>query len=110
MDKINVKRDGNILMIGDDPQLVVNLENQKNYIAFADKQVPYQQEVVFSEDLLAGKRENVFQTAVNYYYEQACEFIQGIIIAEEYRSVGTEKNGFLSVPTGRTTAHEVATD
>lgn len=85
MNKINVKRDGNILTIGDTPQLVVDLENQKNYIAFADNQVPYHQEIVFSEDILSGKRENVFQTAVNYYYEQACEFIKGIKIAEEYR-------------------------
>lgn len=86
MDKINVKRDGNILTIGDTPQLVVDLEHQKNYITFADKQVPYQQEIVFSEDILAGKRENVFQTAVNYYYKQACEFVEGIKIAEQYRS------------------------
>ena len=60
MNKINVKRDGNILTIGDTPQLVVDLENQKNYIAFADNQVPYHQEIAFSEDILAGKRENVF--------------------------------------------------
>ena len=85
MNKINVKRDGNILTIGDTPQLVVDLENQKNYIVFAGKQVPYHQEIAFSEDILAGKRENVFQKAVNYYYEQACEFIKGIKIAEEYR-------------------------
>ena len=44
MNKINVKRDGNILTIGDTPQLVVDLENQKNYIAFADNQVPYHQD------------------------------------------------------------------
>ena len=93
MNKINVKRDGNILTIGDTPQLVVDLENQRNYIVYADRKVPYQQEIVFSEDILAGKRENVFQTAVNYYYEQACAFMQGILIAEEYRISRTSGDG-----------------
>lgn len=84
--KIEVRRDGNLLFIGGLPQLIVNLENQENYIKLQDRLIPYYREVTLSKDLLAGKRKNVFETALDYYYKQACDVAEGILAAEAYRS------------------------
>lgn len=86
MEEIRVKRKGDTLRIGDTPQLVVDLKTQKNYIIAQGKHIPYQREVAFSEDLLQGKRLNVFQTAIKYHYQKACEVAEGMRIAEVYRS------------------------
>lgn len=85
MQEAQVTRDGNILTIGKDIQLIVNLDNQQNYVKYDSRKVPYQREIVFGKDLLEGKRQNVFHTAINYYYEQACRFVEGLQIAENYR-------------------------
>ena len=47
-----------------------------------------------SSDLLQRKRPEVFQTAVKYYYQQACEIAEGIQIAREY---GKKANRTISV-------------
>lgn len=83
---IPVKKEGHLLLIGDDPQLIVNLKTQNNYIKYEEQQIPYLHEISFGDDLLAGKRTNVFETAVNYYYQQACSFIENLKIAEQYRA------------------------
>lgn len=85
MKEVSVKRSGSIIMIGDMPQLIVDLKSQQNYIKMQDGKIPYKREVTFSEDLLAGKRKAVFDTAVKHYYRQACEVAEGIKIAEAYR-------------------------
>lgn len=85
MREVSVKRSGSIMMIGDMPQLVVDLKSQQNYIKTQDGKVLYKREVTFSEDLLAGKRKEVFDTAVKHYYRQACEVAEGIKIAEACR-------------------------
>lgn len=85
MEEIKVITKGNELFIGESPQLIVNLETQKNYIKIQDKKIAYNRQIQFNQDLLSGKRKNVFCSAVNYYYRQACEVIEGIKIAEEYR-------------------------
>lgn len=85
MEKICMKQQGDTVIIGEFPQLVVDLKTQKNYIKTKNRTIPYYREVAFSEDLLAGKRENVLTTAVNYYYRQACEVAAGIEAAEAYR-------------------------
>lgn len=84
--KMEIKREGNLLFIGDSPQLIVNLESQENYIKIQDRMLPYYREVALSKDLLAGKRRNVLETALDYYYEQACKTAEGILAAEAYRS------------------------
>lgn len=86
MGKIAVERRGNILVIGDDPQLVVDLKDQKNYIKVENRKIPYHREVALSEDLLSGKREKVFETAVKYYYKQACNVAEGMQFVERYCS------------------------
>lgn len=63
----------------------VNLISQENYILVDGQKQPYLRKVAFSRDLLEGKRENVLESAVNYYYTQACEIAQGMKIAAEYR-------------------------
>ncbi len=78
-------RQGDTMIIGEVPQLVVNLKNQDNYIKVKDRKIPYRKEVLLSEDLLAGKRANVFATAVKHYYRQACEVADGVQAAEAYR-------------------------
>lgn len=73
-------------MIGEEPELIVNLENQKNFIKVDQMVLPYKKSVFFSADLLSGKRKNVLNTAVNYYYQQACAVAVGIVEAKKYRS------------------------
>ena len=84
---IEVKKEGNLLKIGNSPQLIVDLEKQKNYIQVKNRKIPYRREVRLSNDLLEGKRSNVFQTAVNYYYQPACRVAKGVEVAEAYRSI-----------------------
>lgn len=85
MKTLTVKRDGSKIVIGDMPQLIVDLDNQDNYIVVNGKKIPYKREVSLSADLLRGKRANVYATAVRYYYHQACEVAEGIRLAETYR-------------------------
>ncbi len=84
--KIPVKKAGDILMIGDDPKLVVNLKSQNNYIETRGRKIAYHREVQLSKDLLEGKRKQVFNTAVTHYYNQACSVVEGMLVAEEYRA------------------------
>lgn len=95
MKALNVKRNGNKIVIGDMPQLIVDLDNQDNYIVVNGKKIPYKREVSLSADLLSGKRKNVYATAVRHYYHQACEVAEGIRLAEAYR------------PTMNTTTREI---
>lgn len=85
MKTLKVKQEGNTLIIGEKPELIVNLITQQNYIKDEHEMIPYAREVAFSPDLLDGKRENVFQTAVNHYYTKACEVYEGMKIAGAYR-------------------------
>lgn len=85
MGTIEIKRQGNSIVIGDSPQLVVDLKTQKNYIRVEGMEIPYRRKIEFSDDLLAGKRKQVMDTAVRYYYRQACEVAEGIKAARAYR-------------------------
>lgn len=82
---IPVAIDGDKIYIGEEPQLVVDLIKQDNYIKLRGREIAYRREVKFSADLLSGKRENVRNTAIAYYYRQACETAKGIEAAEGYR-------------------------
>lgn len=86
MEMTKMQKEGNLLIIGDSPQLIVNLDSQENYLVFDGKKHRYQREVALSQDLLNGKRSNVLKTAVNYYYAQACRIAEGLKAAEEYRN------------------------
>lgn len=85
MEHITVKKQDNKLMIGDCPCLVLDLKDQNHYIETTEKRIPYRVHIDISPDLLEGKRENVLQTAANYYYEQACQVVNGLEIAAKYR-------------------------
>lgn len=85
MGTIEIKRQGNYIVIGDSPQLIVDLRTQKNYIRVEGMEIPYRRKVEFSDDLLAGKRKQVMDTAVRYYYRQACEVAEGMKVAKAYR-------------------------
>lgn len=84
-EEIQVKYEKDRLLIGETPLLVVDMENQNNYIEVNGRKIPYRKEIRLSKDLLEGKRKNVFQTAVNYYYRQACSVAEGVLAAEKYR-------------------------
>lgn len=86
MEMTKIQQEGNLLLIGDSPLLIVDLDSQENYLVFDGKKRPYQREVALSRDLLEGKRSNVLKTAVDYYYDQACRIAEGLKRAEEYRS------------------------
>ncbi len=82
---ISVRQEGDEIYIGDMPQLVVNLKNQQNYIVCQGNKIAYHREIRLSNDLLSGKRKNVFDTAVSHYYRQACEVARGKQLAEVYQ-------------------------
>lgn len=52
---IKIKKEGDFLLIGESPQLVVNLNTQENHIQTSLKRISYKKKVVFSKDFL---REN----------------------------------------------------
>ena len=81
---LTVKRSGNTLFIGEQPQLIVDLKEQKNFICVNDKKIPYKKEVAFSEDLLEGKRKAVYESAVKHYYSEACRVAEGYLFAEKH--------------------------
>ena len=85
MEMINYVRNGDELIIGEEPRLIVNLRTQNNYVRVGEKLFLYNKEIRFSRDLLAGKRRQVMNTAVSYFYHQACEIAEGLEIAEDYR-------------------------
>lgn len=85
MQAVKIKKEGNQITIGENPQLIVNLLSQDNYIKLNQQMIPYRKKIMLSRDLLAGKRENVLNTAVNHYYRQACAVADGIVAAKEYR-------------------------
>lgn len=85
--KILVRIDGAKVYIGDEPQLVVDLNTQQNYITADGERISYHREVSLSKDLLSGKRKNVLDTAVNHYYNQACQVVEGKKIAKLYRDM-----------------------
>lgn len=86
IEKLQVKYENDKLFIGESPRLVVDLKTQDNYIEMNGRKIPYHKDVSLSKDLLEGKRENVFRTAVHHYYKQACSVAEGVLIAERYRS------------------------
>lgn len=82
---IPVEKNGDTVFIGENPKLIVDLKNQDNYIEIDGRKIPYHREIKLSKDLLEGKRQEVFRTAVTYYYRQACNTARGIQRAEAYR-------------------------
>ncbi|MCI8638210.1 MAG: hypothetical protein HFG41_03460 [Coprococcus sp.] len=86
METIKIKREGNLIVLGESPQLIVDLQTQRNFIKTHEEAIPYRRKVEFSDDLLAGKRKQVMDTAVRYYYRQACEVVEGIKVAGAYRA------------------------
>ncbi len=83
---IRVNRRGDVLVIGENPKLVVDLETQDNYIQVGQRRIPYKKSVHLSRDLLNGERKLVFGTAIRYHYETACSIAQGMMKAEEFRA------------------------
>lgn len=84
MNAVTVKRSGDTMIIGEQPQLIVNLKDQNNFISVEGKKIPYKREVAFSEDLLEGKRKEVFETAIKHYYHQACLVAEGYLFVEKH--------------------------
>lgn len=84
--EVCVKREGDLLIVGESPQLIVNLKNQENYLLIDEKRLPYKKRVELSSDLLAGKRQNVYHTAIRHYYMNACKVAEGLQLAASYRS------------------------
>ena len=92
-----MKIQGEKIYIGESPQLVVNMKTQENFIYYKDEIFPYKKEVRLSSDLLHGKRAKVLRTALNYYYQDAVEIAEGLIVAREYgkranRTVAVKKD------------------
>lgn len=51
---------------------------------FIARKIPYTKSRL-NGDLLNGKRSNVFETAVSYYYDQACKVAEGYGAMAAYR-------------------------
>ena len=52
MKNVEVQLKGDLLIIGKDPRLVVNLKSQENYIETGSRKIPYRKKIQFSRDLL----------------------------------------------------------
>ena len=83
-DLLNMRVQGNKLYIGEAPVLVVDMQTQENYVHYEKEDIPFKKEVKLSPDLLQGKRPEVLNTALNYYYQTACEIAEETRIAREY--------------------------
>lgn len=83
--EIKVEKNDNGFIIGESPKLVVNLKTGEHWIFLGEKRIPYRKKIVFSEDLLDGKRQPVLETVIRYHYEKACEISRNMVKAEEYR-------------------------
>ena len=51
---------------------------------YEQEDIPFKKEVKLSPDLLQGKRQKVLNTALNYYYQTACEIAEETRFAREY--------------------------
>ena len=51
---------------------------------YEQEDIPFKKEVKLSPDLLQGKRQKVLNTALNYYYQTACEIAEETRFAMEY--------------------------
>ena len=85
MEHISIVINGNEIRIGQEPQLVVDVDTQDNFIETGGKRIPYHKKLFFSPDLLRGKRPEVFHAAAKFYYEQAAAVAEGYKAAEEMR-------------------------
>ena len=81
---VNMRVQGNKLYIGEAPVLVVDMQTQENYVHYEKEDIPFKKEVKLSPDLLKGKRPEVLNTALNYYYQTACEIAEETRFAREY--------------------------
>lgn len=77
MGKVKVQVRDDKLIIGESPELIVDLKDGSSYIQVHNQKIPYMKKIRLSEDILNGKRKNVFETAVSYYYDQACKVAEG---------------------------------
>lgn len=85
MEKVKAQVQDNKLTIGESPEFIVDLKDGSSYIQVHNQKIPYMKKIRLSGDLLSGKRKNVFETAVSYYYDQACKVAEGYRIAALYR-------------------------
>ena len=81
---VNMRVQGKKIYIGEAPVLVVDMQTQENYVHYEKEDIPFKKEVKLSPDLLQGKRPNVLNTALNYYYQTACEIAEETRFAREY--------------------------
>ncbi len=77
MENIRIQVSDDKLMVGEMPKLVIDLKGEENYIETEEHRIPYRKRIRVSKDLLQGKRANVMQTAMMYYYQQASDIVEG---------------------------------
>lgn len=85
MENLKFRKRDHLLIVGDSPQLVIDLNRGEHYILMGKIRIPYRKEIRFSPDLLRGERENVMRTALEFYYGQACDIAEGYELAAAYR-------------------------
>jgi len=85
MENISIQVLHNKLIVGNMPRLVIDLNGGENYIETEQQKIPYRKSIRVSKDLLQGKRTNVMQTAMMYYYQQASAIAEGYKRLEDYR-------------------------
>lgn len=77
MENIRIQVSDDKLIVGEMPKLVIDLKGEENYIETKEQRIPYRKRIRVSRDLLQGKRANVMQTAMMYYYRQASDIAEG---------------------------------
>lgn len=77
--------DGNTILVGNAPRLVIDLAGGAHYIEDSGERIPYKREIQISPDLLRGERGNVLQTAMEFYYSQACDVVSSYKKLADYK-------------------------
>lgn len=77
MEKIKIQVIHDKLIVGEIPRLVIDLNGGENYLETENQKIPYRKKIGISRDLIQGKRSNVMQTAMMYYYQQASRIAEG---------------------------------
>lgn len=85
MEHISFKISGHKIDVGSSPRLIIDLESQDHILENHGETTAYRAQIHLSPDLLRGERSQVLQSAINYYYWQACQFTEDQTAAQAYR-------------------------
>ena len=85
MQEYSIKYKDDKIEVGCSPKLVIDLKNQNHMILYKEQKIPYRAKIQLSPDLIRGQRSNVLESALQYYYQQAWQFLKDSETARAYQ-------------------------